>query len=277
LRRASDRRAEPIWFTGPVTDIDDIEGVAAQLSSAGFVAASEEADELFNRADGDGLLFAELVERRLTGEPLAWITGSASFCGLAIQVDHGVYVPRWQSEPLARQAVERLPEHGLGIEICTGSGAIARTMMIARDGARVAATDIDSRAVACARANGVDAHRGDLFDPLPGGLEGIADVVVGVVPYVPTPALSLLPRDTLDFESPLSYDGGSDGGDYLRRAVIESTRFLRHGGALLLELGGDQAESLQGQLVKAGYGDVVTLLDEDGDVRGIEATYGTRP
>ena len=255
--------------------IDDIEVVVAQLSSAGFVAASEEADELFNRAGGDSNLFTELVERRLTGEPLAWITGHASFCGRAIRVDHGVYVPRWQSEPLARRAVERLPEHGLGIEICTGSGAISRTMMAARAGARIVATDIDSRAVACARANGVDTHQGDLFDPLPASLEGMADVVVGVVPYVPTRALSLLPRDTLEFESPLSYDGGNDGGDYLRTAVAESTRFLRHRGALLLELGGEQAESLQSELTKAGYGEVVVLFDEDGDVRGIEATYGT--
>jgi release factor glutamine methyltransferase len=258
-----------------VAHIDDIGVVAAQLSSAGFVAASEEAEELFDRAGGDDHLFTELVERRLTGEPLAWITGSASFCGLAIRVDRGVYVPRWQSEPLARRAFGRLPEHGLGIEICTGSGAIARTMMVARAGARIVATDIDSRAVACARANGVDAHQGDLFDPLPTGLKGTADVVVGVVPYVPTPALSLLPRDTLEFESPLSYDGGRDGGDYLRKAVIESTWFLRHGGALLLELGGDQAESLQDELINQGYGDVDVLFDEDGDARGIEATFGT--
>ena len=253
---------------------DDLEVVAAKLSRAGFVAAREEADELLIRARGNRDLLSELVERRLTGEPLAWITGSALFCGRTIRVDSGVYVPRWQSEPLARRAVERLPANGLGIEICTGSGAIARTMMSARPGARIVATDIDGRAVACAIANGVNAHRGDLFDPLPEGLEGVADVVVGVVPYVPTPALSLLPSDTLVFESTLSYDGGDDGADLLRRAVTESARFLRHGGALLLELGGEQAEELQGELTGIGYDDVIVLFDEDGDVRGIEATYG---
>jgi release factor glutamine methyltransferase len=260
-----------------VGSTDNIDVVAAQLSRAGFVAASEEAEELFDRAGGDSHLLAQLIERRLTGEPLAWITGTALFCGLDIRVDRGVYVPRWQSEPLARRAIERLPAHGLGIEICTGSGAIARTMMSTRPGARIVATDIDGGAVACARANGVDAHQGDLFDPLPAGLEGLADVVAGVVPYVPTSALSLLPRDTLAFESPLSYDGGDDGGDYLRRAVTESTRFLRGGGALLLELGGDQAASLQGELTGMGYDDVIVLFDEDGDVRGIEATYSPRP
>jgi release factor glutamine methyltransferase len=276
-RRPAGRiHARPLWFTGTVSGRCDVDEVAARLSSAGFVAATEEAEELAVRAGGDHNRLVELVERRLTGEPLAWITGSASFCGLTIRVDSGVYVPRWQSEPLARRAVERLPSDGLGIEICTGSGAIARTMMSARPGARILATDIDGRAVACAEANGVDAYCGDLFGPLPGGLEGLVDVVVGVVPYVPTPVLSFLPRDTLVFESPLSYDGGDDGGDHLRRAVTESTRFLRPGGALLLELGGDQAEALEGELAGVGYGDLKVLADEDGDVRGIEATYGIR-
>ena len=82
-------------------------------------------------------------------------------------------------------------------------------------GARVVASDIDERAVACAAANGVEVYRGDLFAPLPSGLAGRVDVVVGVVPYVPTSALPLLQRDTFAFESTLSYDGGLDGTDIL--------------------------------------------------------------
>jgi len=75
----------------------------------------------------------------------------------------------------------------------------------------VVATDSDGRAVTCARANGVEAYCGDLFAPLPGALDGRVDLVVAVAPYVPTSALALLQRDTLTFESPLSYDGGPDG------------------------------------------------------------------
>ena len=116
--------------------------------------------------------------------------------------------------------------------------------------------DLDERAVACATANGVEAYRGDLFAPLPRALEGGVDVVVGVVPYVPTPDLPLLQRDTLAFESPLSYDGGRDGTEILRRVLADSPRFLRRGGALLLELGGDEAEALRGDLARLGYRDV---------------------
>ncbi len=245
--------------------------LAERLADAGFVAPDEEADELLARAAGDPDVLDALVERRLTGEPLAWITGSVVFCGLAIRVDPGVYVPRWQSEALALRAVERLPARGTAIDLCTGAGAIARTLSANRPAARVVASDVDERAVACARANGVDAHLGDLFAPLPRALEGEVDVVVGVVPYVPTPDLSLLQRDTLTFESTRSYDGGHDGTDVLRRVVAEGPRFLRPGGALLLELGAGQPEALAGDLDELGYREVAVLHDEDGDVRGIEA------
>jgi release factor glutamine methyltransferase len=246
--------------------------LADRLAEAGFVAADEEAEELIARAAGDDELLESLVRRRLTGEPLAWITGNVEFCGLEIRVDPGVYVPRWQSELLARRAVERLPADGTAIDLCTGAGAIARTLSANRPGARVVASDVDERAVACARANGVEAYVCDLFAALPCALEGRVDVVVGVVPYVPTPDLPLLQRDTLTFESTLSYDGGADGTAILRRAVNESPRFLRRGGALLLELGAGQPEALAEDLARIGYADVTVLIDEDGDVRGIEAT-----
>jgi release factor glutamine methyltransferase len=251
---------------------NDPQALAGLLSGAGFVAAEEEAEELLDRAAGDAELLDSLVARRLTGEPLAWITGRVSFCGLEIRVEPGVYVPRRQSEPLARRAVERLPETGTAIDLCTGSGAIAKTLVANRPDARVVASDVDERAVSCAVANGVEVYLGDLFVPLPRALEGGVDVVVGVVPYVPTSALPLLPRDTFEFESPLSYDGGYDGTGILRRVLTDSPRFLRSGGALLLELGGEQADALGDDLERLGYVDIAVLVDEDGDVRGIETT-----
>jgi release factor glutamine methyltransferase len=240
------------------------------------VAAHEEADELVARADGDAEVLAALVRRRLTGEPLAWITGNVSFCGVEIRVDPGVYVPRRQSEALARRAVRLLPRRGVGITLCTGSGAMAKVLMTERPGARVVACDIDEHAVACAAANGVEVYRGDLFTPLPRMLEGRVDLIVGAVPYVPTPELPLLQRDTLVFESPLAYDGGRDGTGILVRVLNDSVRFLRRGGSLLLELGGGQADALAADLARLGYVRSAVLLDDDGDVRGLEATLGDR-
>ena len=108
---------------------------------------------------------------------------------------------------------------------------------------------------------------------MPAALDGQVDLVVGVVPYVPTPALALLQRDTLTFESPLSYDGGPDGTDILRRVLTDSPRYLRPGGTVLVELGGEEADALSGDLSRLGYADVAVLLDDDDDVRGLQATW----
>jgi release factor glutamine methyltransferase len=241
------------------------------LERAGFVAAEEDARELLARADGDTELLDELVRRRLDGEPIAWLTGSVRFCGIDVAVHPGVYVPRWHSEVLARRAAELLPDRGVAVDLCTGTGAIAKVLAATRPAASVLASDVDATAVTNARANGVDAWLGDLFDPLPHHLLGRVDVVVGVVPYVPTAALPLLQRDTFTFETSLAYDGGDDGTAVLRRAVRGSARFLRPDGFLLLELGGDQADLLAGELAGHGFGVVGAIVDDEGDVRGIEA------
>ena len=256
---------------------NDPAALSVLLVREGFISADEESQQLLAFAAGDAGVLQSAVRRRLTGEPLAWITGRVTFCDVEIRVDRDVYVPRWLSEPLARRAVARLPECGVAIDLCTGSGAIATVLRTRRPQARVVASELDPSAVACAAANGVEVYRGDLFSPLPAELAGRVDVVVGVVPYVPTPELPLLQRDTFTFESVLSYDGGPDGADILRRVLHDSTRFLRRGGALLLELGGDQADALADELNRLGYGDVGILTDEDGDVRAIEATLDQPP
>ena len=181
------------------------------------------------------------------------------------------------SPGLSRSAVRR----SASIQVSTFHAGRASRWRFApssafQPGARVVASDVDERAVACAAANGVEVYCGDLFTPLPRALEGRADVVVGVVPYVPTPALALLPRDTFAFESPLSYDGGREGTEILRRVLAECPRFLRRGGALLLELGGEQADALGDDLSRLGYVDTVVLVDLDGEVRGLEATFRER-
>lgn len=302
----------------------DLASLTALLARNGFVAAEEEAAELlaFAASASDAVRLATLVsaeprarsidaerlavavERRLTGEPLAWITGSAPFCGLTLVVTPGVYVPRWQTELLAERGrtlltetiasrggatppeatspeatpaeatpPEATPPAGAGataIDLCTGCGAVAA--VLATTGARVLGTDVVPAAVACALANGVEAHVGDLFEPLDPALRGTVDLVTGVVPYVPTPELHLLQRDTFTFETPTAYDGGPDGCAILRRAIAGAATFLRPGGTLLLELGGDEARRVTPDLTAAGFSPPRLLLDEDGDLRGIEAT-----
>lgn len=247
------------------------EGVIARLAAGGFLAPKEEADELLAAAGGDACRLGALVARRLTGEPLAWITGSTMFCGVRVLVDSGVYVPRPHSQRLALRAAALLPPKGVAVDVCTGSGAIAVVLRAHRPGARVVATDVDQRAVDCARRNGVEALHSDLVRALPPALEGTVDVFTAVVPYVPTSELRFLQRDTFRFESKLAYDGGRDGMRVLRRVVSGSAPYVRAGGRLLLELGGDEAEAITPALIAAGYTSIRTLTDEDGDLRGLEA------
>ena len=256
---------------------NDLEALAELLAGAGFVAAEEEADELLARAAGDVELLDSLVARRLTGEPLAWITGSVSFCGLEIRVDPGVYVPRWQSEPLARRAAERLPANGVGDRpVHRGRSdrqdpdgepprrarrgvRRRRARRRVRDGERRGGLRRRSVRPAAARARGTrrrrrrrravraDARRCRCCSATPSRSSR----------RCPTTAAATAPR--------------SCGACW-----PTAPRFLRPGGALLLELGGEQADALGDDLARLGYADVIVLVDEDGDVRGIEATLADR-
>src|SRR3954468_2887361 len=103
----------------------ELETTIARLRAAGCIAAEDEATQLIGAAEGDRARLRDLVERRCTGEPLAWLVGAVRFCGEVVQVQSGVYVPRWQTEPMVHEAVGRLPEDGLAVDLCTGAGAIA--------------------------------------------------------------------------------------------------------------------------------------------------------
>jgi release factor glutamine methyltransferase len=247
----------------------DRAAVTDRLARAGCVAAAEEADELIEAAGGDQGVLRDLVSRRSTGEPLAWLTGTVTFCGVRLAVAPGAYVPRWQTEPLARRAATLLPPAGTAVDLCTGIGAIAAVLAAAVPTARVFATELDANSVLCARSNGVEAYEGFLDDPLPHELEHQVDVLTAVVPYVPTDALRLLPRDVLAFEPRLALDGGVDGTELLAYVVRRSPRWLKPGGWVLLELGGDQADPIGQLLTQVGFAGIDVMVDEDGDTRAI--------
>jgi release factor glutamine methyltransferase len=247
----------------------DRSSVVRTLAAAGCIAAAEEADELIEAAGDDPDELADLVTRRSDGEPLAWLTGGVTFCDRRVAVDPGVYVPRWQTEPLARRAATLLPAAGVAVDLCSGAGAIAVVLAAARPTARVVATELDDASVACARGNGVEVFAGYLDDPLPRELEHGVDVMTAVVPYVPTESLRLLPRDVQAFEPRLALDGGVEGTDLLSEVVRRSPRWLRPGGWLLLELGGEQAGPIGHLLQEYGFEAPDVLGDEEGDPRGI--------
>ena len=245
--------------------------VVSALAEGGCVAPPEEADALFlASSEGVGRI-EDLVARRLSGEPLAWIIGSVVFCGVRVHVDPGVFVPRPHSEAMAQRAISLLPAGGIAVDLCTGSGAVAAVLGAAHPHSTVVATEVDALAVACARRNGVSVLVGDLDEPLPPSLRGRVDVLTAVVPYVPTEELPFLPRDVLANEPRRALDGGRRGTTMLIRAAEVAARWLRPGGSVLLELGGDQAGEVTAAFERVGLSGVRVHRDGDGQDRAIEA------
>jgi release factor glutamine methyltransferase len=245
--------------------------IVSALADGGCVAPAEEADALFlASSEGVGPI-DELVARRVSGEPLAWITGSIVFGGGRVHVDPGVFVPRPHTEAMALRAASLLPDAGIAVDLCTGSGAVATVLSAAHPRATVAATEVDPLAVACARRNGVDVFVGDLDAPLPQALRGNVDVMTAVVPYVPTEELPFLPRDVLANEPRTALDGGPRGTSVLVRAAEAAPRWLRPGGSVLLELGGDQAGEVAAACERVGLIGIRVHRDGDGQDRAIEA------
>lgn len=250
----------------------DQEALVALLGEAGCVAPDEEAAELLLAAAGDGAWLGAAVARRLQGEPLAWICGSAEVGGLRLRVGPGVYVPRrWQTPAVAARAAALLPAGGTAVDLCTGAGTVAAVLTRAVPTATVLGTELDPAAARCARGNGVTVLEGDLFDPLPARLRGMVDVVTAVAPYVPSHALPLLPRDTLAHEPAVALDGGPDGLAVVRRIAREAGPWVHPGSWLVLELGPDQVGAAAALLRAVGWRDGGVVVDPDGDACGVVA------
>jgi release factor glutamine methyltransferase len=206
------------------------ETTVERLRAAGSVFAEDEA-----RLLGDD---EALIARRVAGERLEYVLGWAEFAGLRIEVDPGVFIPRPQTEALAEHAASLQPR--IALDLFAGSGAIACVVKARNPAARVIATELDPVALACARRNGerfgVEVVAADVDKGVPVELEGRVDVLTANVPYVPSGELAFVPHDG---EPDAALDGGSDGLDLVRRVARIAPRWLRPGGALLIEIPAD--------------------------------------
>ena len=201
-----------------------------RLRAAGSVFAEDEAVLLA----GD----EELIARRIAGERIEHVLGWVDFCGLRIEVDPGVFIPRPQTEALAEQAAALEPS--IALDLFAGCSAIAAVVKARNPGARVVAGELDEDALTCARRNGArfgfEVVASDVDAGVPTELEGRVDVMTANVPYVPTGELPYVPHDG---EPRAALDGGADGLDWVRRVSAIAARWLRPGGVLLYEAPGE--------------------------------------
>jgi release factor glutamine methyltransferase len=232
--------------------------LVARLRAAGCVFAEREAELLAGAATSPEALEV-LASRRVAGEPLEHVLGWASFCGLRIAVEPGVFVPRHRTELLVRAAAaEARAVRGrpVVLDLCCGSGAVGAAVATLLPVVELHASDVEPAAVRCARRNlaraGGHVYEGDLFAPLPRSLRGRVNVLVANVPYVPTSAIALLPPEARNHEPRRALDGGEDGLEVLRRVAAEAPGWLAPGGVLLSETSESQAPSAATALSGAG-------------------------
>lgn len=201
--------------------------------------------------------FAAMVERRSARVPLQHLTGRAGFRRVELAVGPGVFVPRPETELLAGWAVEQagaLPAPVV-VDLCTGSGAIARSLADEAPHAEVYAVELSAEAHAWAERNltgtGVDLRLGDMAQALP-ELDGRVDVVVSNPPYVPWEAWESVAVEARDHDPEVALFSGDDGLDALRVLDRVAGRLLRPGGVLGVEHADVQGESAPGVLAASG-------------------------
>ena len=243
------------WDSGTISGQGAHEGFSRALSlgyhaAAGCVFAEEESRLLAAAAATPDQLDA-LVERRISGLPLEHILGWAEFCGLRIEMDAGVFVPRRRTGFLVQQAGRLLAGTGgtgrapVVVDMCCGSGAVGTALAALAGPLELHAADIDPAAVRCAVRNivplGGAVHEGDLYEPLPARLRGRVDILAVNAPYVPSGEIGTMPQEARLHEPRVSLDGGTDGLQVQQRVAAAAPQWLAPGGHLLVETSPRQA------------------------------------
>ena len=209
--------------------------------------------------------YRTLIRRRARREPLQYITGKAAFREIELAVDRRVAIPRPETELLVGEILAwagrrgALRAHPTVLEIGTGSGAIALSLLGEDPFHRVVATDLSADALDVASANAralglegrIEFRQGDCFDPLEAGER--FDVIVSNPPYIPSGEIESLEPEVRQWEPALALDGGVDGLRELRRIVAGAPSWLNPGGLLALEVGHRQAEPVSATVRASPY------------------------
>ncbi|MEX2546532.1 MAG: peptide chain release factor N(5)-glutamine methyltransferase [Chloroflexota bacterium] len=231
--------------------------------------------------------FRDLLERRATGEPVAYIRGLKEFYGLVLSVDSRALIPRPETELLVELGLDRLRGMLMGThrpldappllawDVATGSGAVCIALAVesrrrgyAAD-ARFRATDVSADALALATENAVAHGVADLIEFAVADLADLADLadsppadlLLANLPYVPSTDIPTLPV-AASFEPVLALDGGPDGLDLVRRLLGQLESTLTSHGTALLEIGAGQADAVRAAVAKSLAGWGVTLHDD---------------
>ena len=228
--------------------------------------------------------YLTLLERRRSGECVAYILGRKEFRSLRFAVNPGVLVPRPDTETLLETALEyidAMAEQGecevSVLDLCTGSGALAISLKNERPNLDITASDISVEALETAKLNADnllgDRHsinflECDLFEEI----RGKFNIIVSNPPYIPSCEMDTLAPE-LGREPALALDGGRDGLDLIRKIILQAGDHLHPNGTLLLEAAPEQMPEIRALLEKRNFSGIGVCRDLGGRERVISAHY----
>ncbi len=261
--------------------------IRRQLRESGVEAATMEARELVCFGTGksreelirDSRLYAsperegqvrQLVERRMAGEPVAYLIGEWEFYGLPLDISRDVLIPRSDTEVLAGQAIAYIQALGecRVLDLCAGSGCIGLAIASQAPSARVVLGEIDDSALKICRQNirrnGLSSRVMPVqMDALekPARSLGEFQCIVSNPPYIPTADIAGLEKSVRAYEPRLALDGGTDGLDFYRSIIQNWREALVPGGRLYFEVGAGQADAVLRLMRSQGFGDIQIVKD----------------
>lgn len=224
---------------------------------------------------------ADMLGRRLAGEPVAYITGVWEFRGLPMEVSPDVLIPRVDTEVLADEAINWLLQNrreARVLDLCSGTGCIGCAIADALPLSHVVLADISPEAIDLSRRNvarnGLAGRVSYMLadaTKAPPVMSGMFDLIVSNPPYIATIDILTLDPSVRDYEPIWALDGGDDGLDFYRAIADNWLPSLRQGGMLMFEVGEEQAAEVKAIMRAHGMHDAVSVLDTRGVERVVKA------
>ena len=216
--------------------------------------------------------YNELIEKRASRVPLAYIVGYQEFMGLTFDVNENVLVPNQDTETLAEEALRELSDGMRFMDLCTGSGCVALSILNYTNDTSCVMTDISDKAIEVATGNRyrlgfsdrAEIVKTDLF---PQDADNKFDMIVSNPPYIRTDVIATLPPEVGKGEPYIALDGGQDGLIFYRRIIENAPNWLYTSGWLMMEIGYDQGDAVAGLMKDGGFHEVEVIKDLGGNDR----------
>ena len=227
-------------------------------------------------AEDKALAYRDIISERAKRIPVAYLLGNTEFMGIEFDVTPDVLIPNQDTETLVEEVL-RIMHDGMHIlDLCTGSGCIALSLLHYSNDTRAVGTDLSKEALEIARKNAVKLGLEDRFEAVNTDLfpeKAKYDIVVSNPPYIPTAVIETLEPEVKVCEPYMALDGKEDGLAFYNRIIPGAKEYLYTSGYLLVEIGYDQGEAVKKLMEENGYKNVEVIKDLGGNDRVVSGCF----